>query len=247
MLLEKKKINKIIIFRLVVAWTFWTVVFFPLLFIPRRFHYGIFWKIFSGLFLWANKIKVKYASDIDLNNLSEPVIFAANHKGYFDAYVIINLLRKPFSIVYNESMDRNPFYKLVARKMGLVPLRRDLHYSQKDSFSKITNLIDKKYSIIMFPEGWHIIDNEIAQFKRGIAKIAKDTGVAVMPMAIYGLNDNFRYEKKLFWRTVYIKTSSPIKYNQYNDDDLFLKDLRERVAELYKSLEKEYGNQERSK
>ncbi|HPO49771.1 MAG TPA: lysophospholipid acyltransferase family protein [Spirochaetota bacterium] len=241
MLLEKKKINKELIFRLIVAWTFWTVVFFPVLFLPRRFHYKFLWKIFSGLFLWANKIKVKYVSDIDLNNLKEPVIFTPNHKGYFDAYVIVNLLRKPFSIVYNESMDKNPFYRIVSRKMALVPLRRDLHYSQKKSFDKINKLLKKRYSILMFPEGWHVIENEIGPFKKGAAKIAKDTGAPVMPMAIYGFNDSIRYEKKLYWRTIYIKSAEPIKYTDYNDDENFTAALRGKVAELYKSLEEEFG------
>lgn len=239
MIHEKKKTNKIIILRLILAWTFWTVVFFPVLFVPRRFHYKFLWKIFSGLFLWANKINVKYLSDIDLNQLNEPVIFTPNHKGYFDSYVIINLLRKPFSIVYNDSMDRNPFYKIVSRKMGLVPLRRDLHYSQKRSLEKITKLLSKRYSILMFPEGWHIIDNEIGQFKRGIAKIARDTGAGIMPMAIFGFNDNFKYEDKIYWRTIYIKSATPIKYSEYNDDELFLKALRDKVVELYKSMEAE--------
>ena len=247
MILEKKKLNKEIIIRLILAWTFWTVVFFPALFVPRRFHYKFLWKIFSGLFLWANKIEVKYTSNIDLNDLNEPVIFSPNHKGYFDTYVIVNLLRKPFSIVYNEAMDKNPFYKIVSRKMGLVPLRRDLHYSQKNSFDKINKLIKNKYSLLMFPEGWHIIENEIGPFKRGIAKIAKDTGVAVMPMAIYGFNDNFRYEKKLYWRTIYIKGGTPIKYTDFNDDELFIKTLRENVVELYKSLESEFANKKGGK
>ncbi len=242
MALEKKRLNKLLVFRLILAWTFWTLFFFPLLFLPRRLQYGIFWRIFSSLFLWANKVRVRYTSDIDINNLKEPVIFSPNHKAYFDAHSIARLLKKPFSIVYNATMDKNIFYRIVARKMGMVPIKRETHFSQKNSFEKVYKLLKKRYSIIMFPEGWHIEGDEIAKFRRGIAKIAKDTKVSVMPMAIYGVDDSLRYAKKLTWKTVYIKTSAPIKYEDYNDDKLFLEDLRRRVVELYNSLKNEYKN-----
>jgi 1-acyl-sn-glycerol-3-phosphate acyltransferase len=239
----KKKLNKLIVLRLILAWTFWTVVFFPVIFLPRRYHYKFLWKIFCSLFLWANKIRVNYCSQQDLNHIGEPVIFASNHKGYFDTYVIISLLQHPFSIVYNQAMDRNPFYKMMARKMGLVPIKRELHYSQKDSMDKIIKLIKNKYSIIMFPEGYHIIDEGIAVFKRGIAKIALETGIKVVPMAIYGFDDNIKYEKKLIQRDIYTMSSSPMSYSDYNNENNFLEALRNKVIELYKELECKYSGQ----
>jgi 1-acyl-sn-glycerol-3-phosphate acyltransferase len=240
-MLPDNKLNWRIILRLTIAWTFWTIVFFPVIFLPRRFHYKFLWGIFTSLFLWANKIRVNYCSEIDLNNQERPMIFASNHKGYFDAYVIISLLKHPFSIVYNQGMDRNFFYKLMARKMGLVPIRRDIHYSQKNSFDKIRRLLKNKYSIIIFPEGFHIIDKEIAEFKRGIAKIAADTGAPVMPIAIYGFDDRIRYDKSFRLRDIYIKSSQPIRYSDYENESSFLSDLRSRVVKLYNELELEFN------
>ena len=240
-MINNKKLNRLILFRLILAWTFWSVFFFWALFVPRKYHFKFLWGIFTNLFLWANKIRVHYCSDLDPNNLDLPVFFSPNHKGYFDTYAVISLLKKPFSIVYNHSMDKNPFYRMMARKMGLVPIRRDIHYSQKNSIEKIKTLLKKKYSIIMFPEGFHILESGIGFFKKGIAKLASETGIPVVPVAIYGLDDNFRYEKNFCPGDVYISMSEPIRYEDYNDDDKFLEALRNKVVKLYEELNNKYG------
>ena len=234
----KKKVNKIIIVRLLTALAFWTVFFFPALFIPRKFQYKTLWPIFTNLFLFATKIKPHYCSNFNLNK-NGPYILASNHRAFIDTYVITKFIRSPFSIVHKIEMTQNILFKLMSWKMGLISIDRNELLSQKKAISKTKKMISKNCSIILFPEGWYSLDEPVGKLKRGIAKIAKETDIEVLPMAIYGIDNNFVYEDKLSWRNVYLKAGTPIKYNDYKDEKHFLESLKTKIKELYLSLKKE--------
>ncbi|MCK4799278.1 MAG: 1-acyl-sn-glycerol-3-phosphate acyltransferase [Spirochaetes bacterium] len=232
------KINKTMIFRLICALIFWTIFFFPALFVPRRFQYKLLFPIFTKLFLFATKIRPHYCSEINLNQYSS-VIYASNHKNFVDTYIVTNFLRKPFSIVLKKEMTRNPLFKFMAWKMGLIPIDRNEAISQKNAICKIKKMASKNYSIIMFPEGWYHFDKPVGKLKRGIAKIAKETDVKVVPLAIYGILNDFIYEKKLVWKDAYLKSGKPMKYSDYDNEKLFLDALKSKIEKLYLELEHE--------
>lgn len=235
---KENKINKEIVFRLNVALIIWTVLFFPLIFIPIKLQYKLFWPIFTKMFLYATKIKVRNLSKIDINQY-KGAIFASNHKTFADTYLIMNFLRIPFSILYRKDIIKNHFIKFMFWRAGLIPIEKNNAIFSLKAFNKIKNKIKNKISIIFFPEGWYTLDKAVGDIKKGILFISKETNALVIPVAIYSKEHNFLFEDKLYWKEFYINAGFPIKYSDFNNDKDFLEELRKRIETLYTEIEKE--------
>lgn len=234
--------NKLLIFRLIFTLIFWTITFFPGLFVPRILQYNTLWPIFSKLFLNAAKIRVKYVGKIDLKKIKN-VIIVANHRSFADTFVVTGLLRKPFTITFIMWMTKFPLFKLLMNKMSLIPIPKNNLLKQKESIEKTIKILEKNYSVIYFPEGRFVHDEPIGQLKKGIVKIAKESGCAIMPISIYGtgIKKDFLFDKKLVWKDVYVNSAEPVKYTDYNDDNILLKELTSTMRNLYIDLERNFS------
>ncbi|MCG8571460.1 MAG: 1-acyl-sn-glycerol-3-phosphate acyltransferase, partial [Spirochaetes bacterium] len=221
----------------------WTIGFFYTLLIPKKWLYPTAWPIFFFFFLKACKIKVHFTGTIDLKSQAN-TIFIANHRSFADTFIITYLLRKPFTIAYTSWMTKNPFFNLVANKMALIPLAKKDLIQQKNGLKIIEKMLQKKYSLIYFPEGRFVFDKAIGQLQRGIAKIAKDSKCTVIPLAIYGsgIKQDFLFDNMLVNKDIYVDCGDPVKYSDFSDDDNFIKYLTESLSNKYQYLEKKYSN-----
>jgi len=233
-----EKINKFIVVRLYFVLIIWCSLFFPTVFLPGKIRFRFFWPIFSKLFLFATKLKPHHLSDFNIESFGN-VIYACNHKCFVDTYFITNLLRKPFTLVFRGSVFKSKLFKFMAWRAGLIPIEKSNSISTKEAFEKVRKKVDKKHSIIIFPEGWYCDDKPVGEMKRGVAKIANELNILTVPIAIYGISNDFRLEKKLLWRDVYIKAGRPIDYKDFNDETLYLDHLKSRIEELYYEIEAE--------
>ena len=89
----------------------------------------------------------------------------------------------------------------------------------------------------MFPEGWYNFDKPVGPLKKGIAKLARETGLKVVPLAIYGIKNTFIEENKLYWKDVTINSGEPVKYSDYENDKKFLTALTKKIETLYAEIE----------
>ena len=179
------------------------VVFFytiPAFFIPKKLHFKFLYPLFWALYLWAPKIRIHNLSEININSFNKkPVIFASNHKSYADSAMIGRFLKLPYLILINLEMTKNIFFKVIAWRMGLIPISRNITdiISQKKALEACKKGIENKYSLILYPEGRHHYDKPVGKLKKGIIKIVTETNVDVVPIALYGVTGHFVFEKKL--------------------------------------------------
>ncbi|OHD22547.1 MAG: hypothetical protein A2086_16025 [Spirochaetes bacterium GWD1_27_9] len=233
----RDKINIWLVIRLYLVLIFWSVVFFPVLFIPRKFHYKTFWIVFIRLFLFGIKVRPHiFESEIDIKE-TKNVIFASTHKTFADTYFISYFLRHPFTILFREGIFKSILFKFMCWRMSLISIDMNNPEKQKNSFEKLEKMVKDKYSIIMFPEGWYVEDKPVGNLKRGVAKMAKDWDIGVVPIAIYGLTNSFSAQKDFKWRDVYLSFGKPIKYSDFNNEEQFLSTLKSKMGELYLKME----------
>lgn len=220
---------------------FWTVVFFPAIFVPRRWQYRTLWPIFNRLFLLGCGIRARYVGKTDIKNV-RGAILSVNHRSFADTFITCNFLRRPFTIIYTNKMPKNPIFRFLTSKMGLIPLDNSNLVQQKNSLKQIVKMLNRYYSAVIFPEGKFVFDKPVGELKRGILKIAKESGAPVVPVAIYGagIEMDFLYEKTFHTKNVYIDAGEPILYSSYNDDDKFMQILTENMQNLYIGLENKY-------
>jgi long-chain acyl-CoA synthetase len=69
--------------------------------------------------------------------------------------------------------------------LNLFPLPREAGFRQ--SFTYAGEAVDRRYSVLVFPEGRHTVDGEINPFRAGVGLLANNLGIPVLPMRIRGL------------------------------------------------------------
>jgi len=237
------KKNKLLIFRLIIALIIWTLVFFIGIIIPRRLQYNTLWPIFSKMFLFAAKIDPYYVGKFDIKK-SKNIIYLVNHRSFADSFIITYFLRMPFTLVFISWMTKNPVFNFLTNKMGLISIPHNNLIEQKKSLLKIQKMLNKKYSLIFFPEGRFVFDRPVGELKKGIIQIAKQADCLIVPLVIYGSgkDKDFLYEKELLLKKVYIDSGNPVRYKDFKNDESFLFELTLSMKNLYINLEKKYLN-----
>ncbi|MBI4150267.1 AMP-binding protein, partial [Candidatus Woesearchaeota archaeon] len=136
-----------------------------------------------------------------LRDLKGEVVFVANHQSHLDTPLIIMNLLQPYHTfiapaawaeffqapkhAYFERFKRWLAYNLVTLDFNayLFPqtkgFRRSLQYTGE--------LLDKGWSVLLFPEGERSTDERVLQFKQGIGFIGAEMRVPIVPIRIQGL------------------------------------------------------------
>lgn len=132
-------------------------------------------------------VKWKTGGRGNLDVVDRPVIFAANHSSYIDPLLLPMFL--PFKLLPVRFMANMRFFRqpfgILLWLLGSYPARRGNKDIQQ-SLIKPEKIIERGQHIGIFPEGRISRSGGTQKAYRGIACLAKDTGAAVIPVAIYG-------------------------------------------------------------
>ena len=110
-----------------------------------------------------------------------PKVIICNHQSHLDLMCI--LLYSP-NIVFltNDWVWNNFFYGFLIRHAEYYPVSQGLDVIMP----KLKDLVDRGYSIAVFPEGTRSADCKIRRFHQGAFRIASELGLDVEPMCLYG-------------------------------------------------------------
>ncbi|MFV0516006.1 MAG: lysophospholipid acyltransferase family protein [Aminipila sp.] len=115
-----------------------------------------------------------------------PVLFTANHQGYFDIPLMITGLDDVYPIIAKKGIAKLPFISNWMILFDCLFLDRNDARQSLRIFSEAEALIKRGKSVIIFPEGTRSRKDEPGEFKSGAFKIAIKTGVPIVPVAING-------------------------------------------------------------
>ena len=118
-----------------------------------------------------------------------PVLFVSNHEGNFDIPTLLVHIPKPFGFISKVEVKKLPVIRDWMEEMNCVFLDRTDRRSAMRVLSDSVAQLEAGHSIIIFPEGTRSKGGPIQSFKPGFAKIAKDAGVPVVPIAVRGTSD----------------------------------------------------------
>ena len=76
----------------------------------------------------------------------------------------------------------NPFYGSLIRNAEYLPVKEGI----ESIMPHLRSLIDRGYSIAVYPEGTRSKDCKIGRFHQGAFYIAKEFGLEILPMYLYG-------------------------------------------------------------
>ncbi len=138
------------------------------------------------------KILVKFIFRLEVRGIKNlpdhPFIIAANHCSYLDGFVITaSVPYSHFSRLFFQGFQRyftGGLRPLFGRLAHVIPIDAETFLGRAMEISFI--LIQKGYSICIFPEGGRSFDGEIIEFKKGIGILAIKNNIPVIPVLIEG-------------------------------------------------------------
>jgi glycerol-3-phosphate dehydrogenase (NAD(P)+) len=116
-----------------------------------------------------------------------PVLLAANHRSFSDPFMIGVCLGRPLRFVAKVELFEKRWQARLLLALGAFPIRR----GESDELAMETArvILERGGAVGMFPEGTRVRPGPLAEPKRGIGRLALETGAPVVPVAIIGTED----------------------------------------------------------
>src|SRR4029077_16674852 len=115
----------------------------------------------------------------------KPYVVVANHSSFTDVFLVATL---PWEMKFlsKKSIFRIPLLGWQMTIAGDVPIARGDRESTLAAIRDLRERLDRRISVLFFPEGTRSADGALGQFREGAFRLAIDAGVDVLPLAILG-------------------------------------------------------------
>ncbi len=159
---------------------------------------------------------------IGLHHIPEgPVLFASNHEGNFDIPVLIKSIEKPFGFISKIEVKKVPVLSSWMEAIDCVFIDRKNRDKAAGSIMSGVELLKKGNSLVIFPEGTRSKGGPVGLFRAGGFRLAKDSGVPIVPISIQGTADVFEKNGRLVKPAkIRVIISPPVYSRQYKDKEL---------------------------
>ncbi|MGE4425851.1 MAG: lysophospholipid acyltransferase family protein [Solirubrobacteraceae bacterium] len=113
-----------------------------------------------------------------------PVIIAANHRSFFDPFVIGSMSRRPLYFVAKKELFRKPLQRWFLNSLGAFPIDRGT--ADGDAMDTARLLLERGDCVVIFPEGTRMRPGSLGRPRSGVGRLALQTGAPVVPVAVHG-------------------------------------------------------------
>jgi len=150
-----------------------------------------------------------------------PVILASNHLSYADWLFMPLTLSRRVSFVAKAEYFTTPgikgwFQKHFFRGSGQIPIDRSGASAAEGALNSAKGILAKGEIFGIYPEGTRSHDGKLYRGKTGVARLALETGVAVIPVAVVGTDVVAPPGKKFgtFTRPI-VRFGKPLDFSRY--------------------------------
>lgn len=111
-------------------------------------------------------------------------IIAANHRSFLDPFVIGIMVRRPiYFVAKRELFTKRPIAWLL-NNLGAFPIDRGT--GDRDAMATARAILERGEGVLIFPEGTRTRPGALGSARRGVGRLALETGVPVVPLSIIG-------------------------------------------------------------
>jgi 1-acyl-sn-glycerol-3-phosphate acyltransferase len=138
-----------------------------------------------------------------------PMIIAANHRSFLDPFVIGTLVRRPVYFVAKKELFRRPFVAWILNSLGAFPIDRG--NGDGDAMSAAREILERGDVVVIFPEGTRTRPGPLGTPRRGVGRLALESGAPVLPVAVMG-TEAIRRGWRIRPHKVRIRCGSPLRF-----------------------------------
>ncbi|HKG35859.1 MAG TPA: 1-acyl-sn-glycerol-3-phosphate acyltransferase [Solirubrobacterales bacterium] len=139
------------------------------------------------------------------------LIVASNHRSFLDPFVIGAFLpiRRPMNYVAKVELFEKRWQGWLLNRLGAFPIRRG--ESDDEAVKTARMVAERGGTVCIFPEGTRIRSGSLATPKRGVGRLALQTGVPVVPIAVHG-TEHVRNGWRIHPRKVKLRAGKPMTF-----------------------------------
>jgi 1-acyl-sn-glycerol-3-phosphate acyltransferase len=165
--------------------------------------------VITALYAWT-LLRARSIGTVNVPG-SGAVILAPNHFSFMDHFLVAGFIRRKVRFMAKSQLFKKPM-QFVFTHGGVFPVRRGAR--DDETFITAEAIIAKEGAIAMYCEGGRSRTGKLAeQAKRGIGRLALDTGAPIVPIAIYG-SSHVRNWKRFQFPRVTVQYGEPMRWER---------------------------------
>ncbi len=114
------------------------------------------------------------------------LIVASNHRSFLDPFAVGGCLpwRRPMNYVAKVELFERRWQGWILSRLGAFPIRRG--ESDEESMQTARQIVERGGAVCIFPEGTRTRRGTLSRPRRGVGRLALQTGAPVIPTAVLG-------------------------------------------------------------
>jgi 1-acyl-sn-glycerol-3-phosphate acyltransferase len=138
-----------------------------------------------------------------------PLLLASNHRSFLDPFVIGTLVRRPVYYMAKRELFEKRWQAWALNGLGAFPVDRGA--GDGDALETARAILARGDCVVVFPEGTRVRRGPLGTPRRGIGRLALETGVPVAPVAVFG-SEHVRRGWRIRPRKVRVRVGAPVCY-----------------------------------
>ncbi|HZL47844.1 MAG TPA: lysophospholipid acyltransferase family protein [Solirubrobacteraceae bacterium] len=116
-----------------------------------------------------------------------PLLLTSNHRSFLDPFVIGTLVRRPVYYMAKRELFEKRWQAWLLNGLGAFPIDRGA--GDRDALDTARAILERGDCVVIFPEGTRTRPGPLGDPHRGVGRLALETGVPVVPIAVFGTED----------------------------------------------------------
>ncbi|MDX6605292.1 MAG: 1-acyl-sn-glycerol-3-phosphate acyltransferase [Solirubrobacterales bacterium] len=137
------------------------------------------------------------------------LVLAPNHFSQMDHFFVGIYLRRKIRFMAKSQLFGPPVLTYIYKHGGVFPVRRG--HKDEEAFKTAYELLDQGEMLLVYAEGGRSRSGEMGEPKPGVGRIALESGVPIVPVAIHG-SARVRGWRRLRFPKVTIEFGEPLTF-----------------------------------